>query len=155
MPDATIGKVLAGRGGEEDGRLASALADGSLRTAILLIEEEGLEQYRDMARLLSGLPRLDAQAMHRFADRVAGRGSEGAYLAFLDHIRGWLARRVRHQAEPDDGAIPAGLTAVPLERWAEVWEKVNHSSDLAEALNLDRKQVVLSIFMTLARATRM
>ena len=75
---------------------------------------------------------------------------------FLEHLRGWLARRVRREAEPEAGASPGErLLAVPLERWAEVWEKVNHSSDLAEALNLDRKQVVLSIFMTLARATRM
>jgi DNA polymerase-3 subunit delta' len=155
LPDAAIGTALAGRGSEADSRLASALAEGSLRNAILLIEEEGLDQYRDLARLLSRLPRLDIQATHRFADRVAGRGSESAYLAFLEHVRGWLARRVRRQPEPESGALPMGLTAVPLERWAEVWEKVTQSSDLAEALNLDRKQVVLSTFMTLARATRM
>jgi hypothetical protein len=36
-----------------------------------------------------------------------------------------------------------------------VWENVRRSSTLADALNLDRKQAVLSILMTLARATRM
>jgi hypothetical protein len=59
---------------------------------------------------------------------------------------------VRRQAEPE-GATPGA--GVPLERWAEVWEKLNESLELAEGLNLDRKQLVLSTFMNLARGTRM
>jgi DNA polymerase-3 subunit delta' len=59
-------------------------------------------------------------------------------------------------AEPDPAAVLApALAAVPLARWAEVWENARQSAAEAEDLNLDRKQVVLSILMTLARATRM
>jgi DNA polymerase-3 subunit delta' len=132
--------------------LAAALAEGSLRRAILLLEEGGIEQYRQLAALLGRLPDIDVDAMHRFADSAGSRSADDNYLGFLELIRGWLVRRIRREAEPEGGLPAAG---VALERWAEVWEKVNNSSDLANALNLDRKQVVLSIFMTLARATRM
>ena len=75
---------------------------------------------------------------------------------FLDTVRAWLGRRVRDEPEPDSEATPGQVVrAVPLARWAEVWEKVAQSSFEADDLNLDRKQVVLSILMSLARAARM
>ena len=81
------------------------------------------------------------------------RGADDAYDGFLDLLRDWLGRRVRREDEPEGGT--PRLSAVPLARWAEVWEKLNRSAAAADELNLDRKQVVLSVFMTLARATRM
>ena len=94
--------------------------------------------------------------MHDFADKVTRRGHDDAYFAFLDMVRAWLQRRVRGEGEPVGDVRPAPAAAtVPLARWAEVWEKVEQSSAEAEDLNLDRKQVVLAILMTLARAARM
>ena len=48
-----------------------------------------------------------------------------------------------------------GVEKASLASWAAVWEKVRESSLQAETLNLDRKQVVLQVFMALANATRM
>ncbi len=150
----TIAAALAGRdaGSSADIGLAARLAEGSLRRAILLLEEGGIATYRGMTGLLARFPALDVGALHAFADSVTARGADDAYHGFLDLLRDWLARRVRGEPEPDGGAAPA---AVPLARWAEVWEKVEHSAADAEEYNLDRKQVVLSALMTLARATRM
>ena len=142
--------------GDADLSLASRLAEGSLRRAIHLAEEGGIETYQALARLLGGLPNLDVEAMHAFADRVAGRGADDAFDGFLDALCAWLDRRVRGEAEPDDTVtLPPAVRAAPLETWAEVWENVRRSSTLADDLNLDRKQAVLSILMNLARATRM
>jgi len=155
LPPAAIEAAVLSRAPKtkkKDLALASQLADGSLRRAILLIEEEGIDTYRAMSALLAGLPDVDVPAMHAFADQVSGRGNDDAYHGFLELLRGWLARRVRRQPEPDGGSPAPG---VPLERWAQVWEKVQLSSEDAEEYNLDRKQLVLSIFMTLARETRM
>jgi DNA polymerase-3 subunit delta' len=156
---ATIESVLRandpGSAGD-DVALAAALAEGSLRRAILLLQEDGIATYRDFARLAAGAPELDVGEMHALADRVSGRGANDAYEGFLDTIRAWLGRRVRGEPEPAaEAAPPARLTSVPLARWAEVWEKIAASATEAEDLNLDRKQVVLSILMTFARATRM
>jgi DNA polymerase-3 subunit delta' len=159
LADGTIEAALRQHGepaSDEDITLAAALADGSLRRAILLLEEDGLAIYRSFIRLASRLPDLDVGALHAFAESVTGRGADDAYRAFLDLLGDWLGRRVRQAPEPDPAAaVPATLTGVPLARWAEVWENARQSAAEAEDLNLDRKQVVLSIFMTLARATRM
>lgn len=141
---------------EEDIRLAAALAGGSLRRAILLLEEEGISTYRNFARFAAHVGDPDIVAMHALADSVSGRGANDAYEGFMETVRGWLARRVRGEPEPVPEATPgAAVRAVPLARWAEVWEKVAQSSTEADDLNLDRKQVVLSILMSLARAARM
>jgi len=136
--------------------LVARLAGGSLRRAIHLAEDEGTQIYRDLLKLTSRLPDLDIPAVHRFADRVTRRGDDDSYLTALDLIRDWLQRRVRKEAEL--GANPPltpMVSGAPLARWAEVWEKAEEASGFAEELNLDRKQVILTIFMSLARATRM
>jgi DNA polymerase-3 subunit delta' len=147
-----IGRALQASDATHDPDLAAVLGEGSLRRSIQLLDGDGIEVYREMARLLNDLPAIDMVAAHAFAERVAGRGSEEIYEGFLELMRGWLARRVRREAEPD-GARPG--EGVSLERWAEVWEKLRESSQTAEDLNLDKKQVVLSLFMSLARGTRM
>ena len=85
---------------DDDLALAAALAEGSLRRAILLLEEGGIDTYRDLARLLA------AAAGDRHRRRCTpsptacrGRGDDDAYHGFLDLLRGWLeppgARRSR------------------------------------------------------------
>lgn len=141
---------------DDDIRLSAALCEGSLRRAILLLQEDGIATYRAFARLAAGAGEPDVAAMHELAASVSGRRDDDAYFGFLDTVRAWLARRVRGEGEPAAEAQPGpALRAVPLARWAEVWDKVAQSSAEAEDLNLDRKQVVLSILMSLARAARM
>jgi DNA polymerase-3 subunit delta' len=139
-----------------DVALAAALSDGSLRQAALIGAGEGIAIYRDLARLLATLPRLDVAAAHALADRVAGRGNDDAWTAFAELLGGWLNRRVRGAPEPDGGTQPGpGVTAAPLATWAELWDKFRTSVAQADELNLDRKRTVLSIIMAFARATRM
>ena len=141
---------------DADIALAAALAQGSLRRAILLLEEGGIDTYRAFARFAANVGEPDVTAMHALADSVSGRAADDAYYGFLDTVRAWLGRRVRDEPEPASEATPGqAVRAVPLARWAEVWEKVAQSSTEADELNLDRKQVVLSILMSLARAARM
>jgi DNA polymerase-3 subunit delta' len=139
-----------------DFELVARLAGGSLRRAINLVEGEGIELYRDLLRLTAKLPALDIPALHDLADRVSRRGADDAYFTLLDLVRDWLQRRVRR--EPELEAAPplaSSVLGAPLARWAEVWEKAEEASGVAEELNLDRKQVILTIFMNLARAARM
>lgn len=141
---------------EKDLQLAAELADGSLRRAIHLVDQGGIEIHRDLARLLETAPDLNIEALHEFANRVAGRDADDAFDAFLDAMCAWLDRRVRREDEPDQAiGLSGAVSASPLETWAEVWENVRRLSTLTDALNLDRKQAVLSILMNLARATRM
>jgi len=156
LPPETIAAALAGHGVEEaDIALAAALADGSLRQAAVLGAGEGIALYRELSRLLAGLPRLDVAATHALADRIAGRGNEDAWTAFADLLGGWLNRRVRGAPEPEGGTQPgAGVAAVPLATWAAAWDDLRRSTEQTDELNLDRKRTVLAILMRLARATR-
>ncbi len=131
----------------EEARHAAALADGSLRRAIQLLDAGGIEVANGMDRLIGQLPKPDLRQIHRFADVVSDRKNEESYRIFLDLLRDWLDRRVR-----DDAA--AGLPPAVLVRWSEVWEKTTRAATLADALNLDRKQVVLDAFQALGEAAR-
>lgn len=136
---------------EADRQLAAALSEGSMRRALELATADGLSLYRAVSDILQRLPQLDRGRVLRLAERVSARGAEAEFERVHDFIEAWLDRRVRGEGEPDGAPAPA----VPrLACWAEVWEKVGRAARLADALNLDRKQTVLSAFEALAEATR-
>jgi DNA polymerase-3 subunit delta' len=157
-PDKMAAALAEGEeaGDPADFDLAARLSGGSLRRTIHLVEGEGIELYRDLLRLTANLPSLDIPALHELADRVSRRGEDDAYFTLLDLIRDWLQRRVRRESEVEaKPPLSPAVLGTPLARWAEVWEKAEETSGVAEELNLDRKQVILTIFMNLARAARM
>ncbi|MBB5751258.1 DNA polymerase III subunit delta' [Prosthecomicrobium pneumaticum] len=138
-----------------DRALAAHAAEGSLRRAISMLRGEGVAVRRDFGAIAARLPDLDIPAAHRLGDLVAQRGATDALEAFVDTVRDWLARRVRGDGEPDGMPVSAAVAATPLASFAEVWEKFGDAAARTEALNLDKKQFVLSTLMDLARATRM
>lgn len=131
----------------DDLQHASDLSDGSLRRAVELLSGGGIEIAHALQALLAQLPRVDTRAIHRFADMVSARGADDSYHIFLDLLRDWLDAQVRNGAA-------ANTPTARLVSWAEVWEKTNKAASLADALNLDRKQVVLGAFGALAKAAR-
>ncbi len=156
--DRIVAALEAGgaKASRADLELAARLAEGSLRRAILLAEHGGIASYRALATLLSRLPEIDIAAAHDFADSVTGRSNDDGWDGFRDLVAAWLNRRVRGANEPETGIpLSAATAAAPLERWAEVWENLRTSAALTDEYNLDRKRTVLTILMSLARATRM
>ena len=139
------------------------LADGSAGRALDLIARGGLEVCRDMLALLRGAPQIDAEALHRLADRLARASAQDAYESFTDLYGWWLTRLIRAGAsgEPPSEAV-AGERAVGaalleragLDRLVAVWENSTHLFARADSLNLDRKQVVLNAFLAFDRDAR-
>ncbi|MEI2385763.1 DNA polymerase III subunit delta' [Breoghania sp. JC706] len=140
------GLEMFDRGGKE-AEHAATLADGSLRRAIQLLDAGGIEVANGLDRLIAALPDPDLRQVHRFADVVSDRKSEESYRIFLDLLRDWLDHRLREDAA-------AGVPPARLVRWSEVWEKTTRAASLSDALNLDRKQVVLGAFQALGEAVR-
>ena len=150
--------ALRSREPGEPGRiaLAAALAEGSLRRAILLFDGDAAGIYRSFTRAIAEVPSIEIAAVHALADSVSARGKDDRWLAFVDMIDGWLNRRIRAVDEPEGGSpVNAAVAATPLERWAEVWEKLRRTTVDTEVYNLDRKRTALTIMLSLARATRM
>jgi len=147
----------------EDRAALVGLAEGSIGRALGLADEGGVGLYRELAALLVTLGRLDVGALHSLGDRVGRAGAEEAFLTVTDLLRWWLGRLIlfgaRGQApsgaSPDDEALMERLApAAGLDRWLEVWEKINCLLARAGGTNLDRKQVFLNAFFALERAAR-
>lgn len=141
------------------------LADGSPGRALTLAAEGGLDLYREMTGLLETLPRLDIVALHAFGGKLGKAGADDVFRTATGLFRWWLARLILAAAgsqgqgagrfPPDEEALISRLGgAAGLDRWFEVWEKINRLLDKTDPINLNRKQVVLNVFLTLENAVR-
>jgi DNA polymerase-3 subunit delta' len=144
----------------EDAATLIAPSGGSIGRALALAGEGGLELAKELDALFAGLPQIDAPALHRFADRLARSGADGAYqvvTSLMSHrLAGAIAAAARAGAgEGEESALARRLAGLaPLDRWIEVWDKVARLFKEADGLHLDRKQVVLNAFFALERAAR-
>ncbi|MGI9382362.1 MAG: DNA polymerase III subunit delta' [Methyloligellaceae bacterium] len=152
----------AGVGEADDAKLAScaALAQGSVRHALELHANDGIEIYQRLLGVLRKLPRVDHSAIHALADDVTARGADDKFEMLHTLFGDALARLVR-QAATGAGAIGeeadlAGRLIRPqrLAPWAELWETVTRAKADAFALNLDRKNLILGTFFRLEETAR-
>jgi len=141
------------------------LADGSPGRALSLAGEGGLDLYRDMIGLLESLPRLDVGALHTFGGKLGKTGADDAFHTAGALLQWWLARLIMAAAggrrsgdtelDGNEQALISRLAgAASLDRWFEVWEKINRLLVKTDHINLSRKQVVLNVFLTLENAVR-
>ncbi|MEE8516178.1 MAG: DNA polymerase III subunit delta' [Alphaproteobacteria bacterium] len=150
---------------DDDAAQLVRLAEGSIGRALDLAAEGGIDLYRELIGLIDSLPELDTTAIHGLGDRLAKRGGEGAFRTFTGLMSWWLARAIRSGAVktgaghedvvPGEGEVMARLLERrSLDQWLEVWEKITRLFADVDRVNLDRKQVVLTAFLTLQNATR-
>ncbi len=145
---------------EERGTLG-ALAEGAPGRAVRLAEEDGVTVYQSLLGILETMPGLDRAAAHRLASGLSGRTAQERYRIFLELFLDLLARMVRSAAmdtSPPDPRLARLrrrlMSALPLDRWVELWEKMGRLTARAEAVHLDRKQVILSLLTEMDRAAR-
>lgn len=124
---------------------AAARAGGSVRDALLLLARAGHDLVEELERLLGQLPAIDWRAVHALAEASTGREGAEVFESILTLVFDWIDARVRAQAV-------AGAGARSLAPFAQVWEKIAASARETQALNLDRRPLVLSIFSDLSAA---
>lgn len=146
----------------EDRAALAGLAEGSAGRAFALADGGGLALYREMLDLLQAWPRIDGTALHGLADRWARDATGDSFRTGMELLIWWLGRLVHARAigqlpqevVPGEAALLARLGDRPrLEQWLALWEKVSRLLARAGALNLDRKQVVLTAFFELEAMT--
>jgi DNA polymerase III subunit delta' len=122
---------------------AAAVAEGSVRRALALLDSSALDLRNQVLTLLGRLPALDPRALHAIGDRLSGT-EPATLVAFVDTVNGWLAKRLA--CGPQKPAT--------LDRIAVIWERFNQSARDFETFNIDRKPLVFNVFGWLAEASR-
>ena len=140
-----LGEPWSDMGAEVAG--AAKRAGGSVRQALRFLDKDRMELGESVEDLLARLPQIDWQGVHRLADRIAGTAAVDEFDSVVTALFDWLDARVRSGAAAGEGVGR-------LAPYAEVWEKVADAVREAEALNLDKRPLVLSIFADLASAVR-
>ena len=128
---------------------AAGQAQGSVHDALRLLGNRGVELDAMVGRLLGGLPQVDWREVHKLADQATGRDGERAFEIAMTAIFDWLAARVRAGGQGEGQAAPRRLAP-----YAEVWEKIAANARETDALNLDKRPLILSLFADLAAAVR-
>ena len=165
LTDECVSKVLALRSPDipEAETLAIVrLSEGSPGRAFALIEDDGLEHYRQLIILISNLPNPPVIEIHALGDKLARVGGEQKFRTAMQLLSYWLGRLARSGAEqgnaplpivPEEEGVGAWLLAsARVDRLIEVWEKINRLTNETMRLNLDRKQVLLTVFYVLQGA---
>jgi DNA polymerase-3 subunit delta' len=131
----------------EEGPLARAiaLADGSVRRAVVMLDEGVGGLAAEVSGILAELPRLDLKRVLVLAESLQRRDGQEAYAVMLDIVLRWASRQLDAKAH----AGPVSLA--PL---VEVCEKVARAASEVDEYNLDRRPLVIAMFGDLAEAVR-
>jgi len=145
---------------EQDAHRLADLSDGSIGRALGLVDVGGLELYAQLMSLLHTLPNLDVKSAHTLADKVSRAGADEAFQTVTGLLRWWLERMILFAAGK---AAPNGEDAdfmlklanqASLESWFLVWDKINTLVAQTNGLHLDKKQIILNIFLGLENTVR-
>lgn len=146
---------------QDERKALAELGGGSPGRALSLAEAGGISAYQDLVALLAPLPRLDWVAVHRWADHLARRENARLHVLTLDLLTLWLSRLMRSAATKTDiaEAVPGEFALRPLVAakfglrcWLHAIDEIARDATVAEALNLDRKQLLLNAVISLRRA---
>lgn len=160
---AAAGEAIEAEGGKApvaaDWPVLERLASGSVRRLLNLANNGGLALNEAITTHLAGLPKLDGVALHALSDKLAPAAAEQQFELFFELLEGTLARLIRAAAtgagDRGEVALAARLIGdARLATFAQAWETVVREKAEAQALNLDRKTLILDTFARLERASR-
>ncbi|OIR00320.1 DNA polymerase III subunit tau [mine drainage metagenome] len=148
---------------DADAAALARLAEGSIGKALGLAEAGGLPLYRDMVGFFASLPGFDVPALHQFCEVSAK--ADGAFRTVTELFSWWLARAAAQagrggaagaaEVVTGEAGLQSRLVGVAgLDRWVELWDKTRDLFSRADAVNLDRKQVLLNAFFAVERCCR-
>ncbi|MBL6933736.1 MAG: DNA polymerase III subunit delta', partial [Rhodospirillales bacterium] len=164
IDEASVCKMLKSQHPEmpsDDAVALARLSEGSIGRALDLEVEGGLELYRELLSLLETLPHLDVASLHNLAAKLGRAGGDGAFHTFGTLLLGWLGRLILSSSKGEQGGksteerlnVRLGNTTA-LASWLEVWDKINHLLARTDAINMDRRQMIIQIFLALEKAAQ-
>lgn len=97
--------------------------------------------------MLNQGPPFDRRQMSAIASQIAQRGKDAEYTLFCELLEQELMRRAVHKSQ-DTRDLASGA------RWARTSADISHSIRNANALNLDRREVILDAFESIEQIDR-
>ncbi len=149
LSDADLAKAVAAAAGghvpgEEMAKL-SALAEGSVRRALLLRQFGGLEVTETADALIAGSV-LDVEKAARLGDVLAVREAEIQYQLLTDHLLQRIAKAADRHA--------AAGQMMKAETMAKSFSETRELLAAAQGFNLDRKQTVFGLIAAMHTNSR-
>jgi DNA polymerase III subunit delta' len=143
----------------EDWATLERLSGGSARRVLSLHATGGLDLYKKIHALIAALPGVDWAKVHALADEVSSTAAERRYELMHHLLSQLLARIIRAEAtgdgRADDIALAARLIgARKLPAWAALWQTLGSDRAAIDALNLDKKTLILNTFCRLEAIAR-
>jgi len=166
LQETSVQAVLAGRYpdlGTEELAATARLAAGAPGKAIELAALGGINLYKQFSSLLETIPRLDIPKLHALAGQLAAVKADAEYRLFIEIYLNWIQRMVRSislgaavEGEavdiiPGESAQMIRISSLAgVDRWLDLWEKMGNLVNRADAVNLDKKQVVIGMFTSIS-----
>jgi DNA polymerase III subunit delta' len=124
----------------------AALSQGSPGRALNLIGSQGARLFLKFQDVATRPPPFARPALLEIASHLKRADAAEDFPVFSDLMSDWIAATARRQA------LSGGVCAA--QPWARAYQDIGHSIRRANALNLDRRQVLLEAFATIEEAAR-
>jgi len=145
LVDKVLGEALPDLG-ETERRSLVEIADGSPGRAVALAAAGGVELHAEIEDLLGQLPRLDFGKVHALADKInRAKGARDGFATLADLLDQWLGRAVKRAALGNARQSRTYLAAR---------DRCRHLFDRQDAVNIEKKQVLLNVFSAIEQAAR-
>jgi DNA polymerase-3 subunit delta' len=148
---------------DDEAQAIAHLSGGSIGHGLELAGGGGLDLYQGLVSVLVAMPKPDVDITHGFASLMSGKKGEKNWELFGELITGFLVRLARGSVTGDFGATifehereALGVLshlAAPSD-WIDCWGRVSELLERTNAVNLDRRQITLSIFFEIQNCAR-
>lgn len=147
---------------EEEIAAVGALAQGSVGRALELAGSGGFAHYQALSEVLFELPRLNVKKLDALAGQFAGVKGAPAWPVFRGLFLDMLTRLAKTAAtgeagpevlEGESAAILGLANRIGPVRLVELWEEASNLFERTDAVNLDRRHAIMSMFYRIEAAT--
>ncbi len=122
------------------------LSGGSAGRALELLQSGASRKFEDFRKLVSAGAPFDRKTMWSLSTQMSQRSQDAEYRLFCELLEQWLMARAASAAR--NNSELAGAAS-----WAEQGSQLGHSIRRANALNLDRREVLLNAFESIESTT--
>lgn len=149
LEEPVLSNILSSQGitnrmSDDEKHQLVSLANGSVRRAILLANSKAVQNFNDFMSNLQR-PSPDFASLHRLASSISIVSKADEFQLFMDLIYDYLSAQIKDPTNMQDKD--------KLLLLSQVWEETISSVETMETWNMDKKQVILSLFNNM-RATQ-